>query len=327
MRLIPLGLGPDVQQDEVLARAEAPVDLERGYGFRPARHLVPDDVRRVVQDVHGAVERRRIGEVEVGYVIDARAKRDGGDEDVGAPCNLAFAGHLTAEHPSADRVDDQLHRDHLRARVVARAVETGDERCQRPVADRPRVAFAESDASHVQFEDLHDGGAQDPRECVVASRGICPYDPTVLVRGRTHGREDLRTGDPVHVLDAVPAGIDARVARLHVLVHRDAARRPDEEAGVTGELHVRTRAECEHDEVGVHLALLGDNLSCVSVRIADDGDNPLPEPEVDPVGRQFLLRICGHLGVEQAMAAPCRAPRRRSPRVLSAGEPRPLPGR
>ena len=194
--------------------------------------LVPEDVGCVCQRVYGGAVRRGVPQIDVGYALQVGAKlhRRGGHVYSFDPVPLPH--HLAAQQPAALPVSHELDHRVLCAGDVAAVIAAGADGGNYVVPILPGLPLGEPCGAAVIVQHLED-------RCAVDSRELCRYpvdvvrdDPAMLVGRATEGRVNLLPRQCVSALDAVAAGVDVRVAGLHVLVGCDGPRRPYLQAGL-----------------------------------------------------------------------------------------------
>ena len=214
----------------------------------------PGEVDRIL----GAAELGRVAQLGFFEVVDRRAHLDGHGQgaDPLVHRRTVLAERLRAEDFAVGFAEDDLHPDHLGARVVpgVRIREEIDLLVVR-VAEPLERFLADAGPGGRAAEQSDDRGALGAAVAGIAPGDHIGRDAALAVRRSGQRDQAPLAGHEILDLDGIADGEDVRVARAHVLVDADAAAFADLEAGRLGQRRVRPHADGEdHDVRRIRLA-------------------------------------------------------------------------
>src|SRR5579885_3425677 len=176
---------PHIQDDE-------PIRFELGQLLRldllncPFQHVAACHARQI-DGVLGGAERRRVGKLEIGQIPDGHAGLHGRGDHVDALMGAILADHLRAQELPAFLAEEDLHRQPLRARIIAGMQERMN--VDRLVCNPgcPKLLLVEPCRCDRQIEDPQDSGP----ECAVigpsGAKYVVGHDTSLPVGGTTEG--------------------------------------------------------------------------------------------------------------------------------------------
>ena len=221
-----------------------------------------------------------------------------------------LAERLRAEEASVGLAEEDLHPEHLRARVVARVrVREEVDLLVVLVAEPPERLLAGAGPGRRAVEEPDDRGALRAAVTGLAPGDDVGRDPPLPVRRPRERNEAPLAGHPVLHLDGVADGEDVRVARPHVLVDADPAALADLEPGGLRERRVGPHADREDDDVG-RVRLPGGRLDLerAAARAAREAGDAVAEGQLDAVAASRAPRR-GARSPGRAARGPGRASR------------------
>src|ERR1700733_8175159 len=233
---------PTISVDDCLSR----LDRTNGLGEFRAPSL-----GRHLDRIPWAAERRGVAKIEIVEIVDARALKYRGSDDVDPLRYLCFpiAEDLTAQQPASSAIPCQADSKRHRAGVISFMV-VGFETCRYRVEPcLPCVSLAKAGARDRQVEHLQALRSQRAREYPIAANRILAGDPPLFVRDRSQRDIGRRGKQAVIGLDAITRRKNLRHVRAHLPRNDNGALNAELRSGLFREFAVGASADRENNEI------------------------------------------------------------------------------